>query len=131
MNFNVNDPFFKAIQDQYNIKLIFLPRKNYSDSTTTVITGCELESGPVKEATQLLINHISGGTRNTTPITMKMEISDYHHSFVLGQNNVNINMIMKSTNTKILFPPINKGSVSIKGNIFYCLTGYLIAKMNK
>ena len=70
---------------------------------------------------------------------MKMEISDYHHSFVLGQNNVNINMITKSTNTEILFPdaadlnilPINKGSVSIKGNIFYCLTGYLIAKMNK
>ena len=59
---------------------------------------------------------------------MKMEISDYHHSFVLGQNNVNINMIMKSTNTKILFPdtadinilPINKGSVSIIGNMFYC-----------
>ena len=127
VNFNINDPFFRAIQDQYNIKLIFLPRENYSDSTTAVITGCELEVGPVKEATQLLINHISGSTRNTTPITMNMEISQFHHSFVLGQNNVNINMITKSTNTEILFPdaadlnilPINKGSVSIIGNIFY------------
>ena len=127
-NFNIKDPFFRAIRAQYNIKLIFLPRANYSDSTTAVIKGCEFESGPVKEATRLLINHISGGTRNTTPITMNMEISQFHHSFVLGQNNININMIMKSTNTKILFPdaadlnilPINKGSVSIIGNIFYC-----------
>ena len=127
-NFNIKDPFFRAIRAQYNIKLIFLPRANYSDFTTAVIKGCELESGPVKEATRLLINHISGGTRNTTPITMNMEISQFHHSFVLGQNNININMIMKSTNTKILFPdaadlnilPINKGSVSIIGNIFYC-----------
>ena len=126
VNFNVNDPFIRAIQDRYNVKLIFLPRANYSDSTTAVIKGCELESGPVKEATQLLINHISGGI--STPITMNMEISQFHHSFVLGQNNININMIMKSTNTKILFPdaadlnilPINKGSVSIIGNIFYC-----------
>ena len=123
VNFNVNDPFFRAIQDKFNIKLIFLP----GATTTAVIKGCELESGPVKEATQLLINHISGGTGNTTSITMNTEISHNHHSFVFGQNNININMIMKSTNTKILFPdaadlnilPINKGSVSIIGNIFY------------
>ena len=121
-NFNANDPLLRSMQDQFNIKLMFLPKANYTDTTTAVIKGYELEAGTVKEATQLLIDHISGKKGNTTPVTMNMEISPVHHSFVLGQNNINIRVIMHYTNTNILFPdavgsnnlPIS-GSVSITG----------------
>ena len=122
-NFNANDPLLRSMQDQFNIKLMFLPKANHSDTTTAIIKGYELEAGPVKQATQLLIDHISGKKGSTTPVTMNMEISPIHHSFVLGQNNINLRVIMQITNTNILFPdaddsnilPIKKGSVSITG----------------
>ena len=122
-NFNANDPLLRSMQDQFNIKLKFLPKANQIDTTTAVIKGYESEAGHVKEATQLLIDHISGKKGYTSPVTMNMEISPSHHSFVLGQNNVNIQVIMHITNTNILFPdaadsnilPIKKGSVSITG----------------
>ena len=122
-NFNANDPFLRSMQDQFNIKLMFLPKANHSDTTMAIIKGYELEAGPVKEATQLLIDHISGKKGNATPVTMNMEISPMYHSFVMGQNNINIRVIMHSTNTNILFPDatdsnflsIKKGSVSITG----------------
>ena len=122
-NFNANDPVLRSIQNQFNIKLMFLPKANHSETTTAIIKGFELEAGTVKEATQLLIDHISGRKGNTIPVTINMEISPSHHSFVLGQNNVNLRVIMLSTNTNILFPdvadsnilPIKQGSVSITG----------------
>ena len=123
VNFNANDPFFKALQDKFNIKLMFMPKANYSNTSIAIIKGCEREAGPIKEATQLLIDHIYGETRKKIPISMTMVISPKHHSFVVGQNNVNLCIIMQSTNTKISFPdasdpnidPIKKGSVSITG----------------
>ena len=122
-NFNANDPLLRSMQDQFNVKLMFLPKAHHTDTTTAIIKGYELEAGHVKEATQLLIDHISGKKGNTTPVTMNMEISPVHHSFVLGQNNINIRVIMHYTNTNILFPDaadsniltIKKGSVSITG----------------
>jgi protein bicaudal C len=125
VNFNANDPIFRAIQDKFNIKLMFLPKANYPDTSMAVIKGCELEASNVKEATQLLFDHISCSTGHTVSVTMNMEISPNHHSFVVGQNNSNLCFIMQSTNTKILFPdaadltilPIKKGSVSITGKL--------------
>ena len=125
VNFNANDPFFKAMQDKFNIKLMFMPKANYSNTSMAIIKGCEQEAGPIKEATQLLIDHIYGGTRNKIPISMTTVISPNHHSFVAGQNDIHLGIIMQSTNTKILFPdaadpnidPIKKGSVSITGKL--------------
>ena len=125
VNFNANDPFFKAMQDKFNIKLMFMPKANYSNTSMAIIKGCEREAGLIKKATQLLIDHIYGGTRNKIPITMTMVISPNHHSFVAGQNNINLCIIMQSTNTKILFSDatdpnidlIKKGSVSITGKL--------------
>ena len=56
---------------------------------------------------------------------MTTVISPNHHSFVAGQNDIHLGIIMQSTNTKILFPdaadpnidPIKKGSVSITGKL--------------
>ena len=125
VNFNANDPFFRAIQDKFNVKLMFLPKANYSDTSIAFIKGCELEAGHAKEATRLLFDHITCSTGYKVSVTMKMEISPNHHSFVVGQNNSNLWFIMQSTNTKILFPdaadpnilPLKKGSVSITGKL--------------
>jgi hypothetical protein len=117
-NFNANDPLLRSMQDQFNIKLMFLPKANHSDTTTAVIKGYELEAGAVKEATQLLIDHISGKKGNATPVTMNMEISPVHHSFVLGQNNINIRVIMHYTNTNILFPDaVGSNNLAISGSV--------------
>ena len=63
----------------------------------------------------------SGGSPGTVPVFMTMEISPQHHDTVLGKGNINLKIIMKRTNTTIIFPdagdpnipPIKKGSVTI------------------
>lgn len=147
INLDPNDPFLRAIQDQYNIQLMFRQKQKNFHTTMAVIKGCEWEAGRVKEATLLLIEHLcgtgcatpttpvsgvhagsSGGVSQSSgvfPVTMNMEISPIHHSVVVGKNNINLRVIMQRTNTTILFPdaadpnipPIRKGSVSISGTI--------------
>jgi len=122
-----NDPYLRAIQDQYNIQLMFRQKQKNFHTTMAVIKGCEWEAGRVKEATLMLIDHLcgtsnSGNSTPTTPVsgssssgdisltsgafpvTMNMEISPIHHSVVVGKNNINLRVIMQRTNTTILFP---------------------------
>ena len=55
------------------------------------------------------------------PVFTTLEISPQHHDTVLGKGNINLKIIMKRTNTTIIFPdagdpnipPIKKGSVTI------------------
>ena len=146
LSLDPNDPFLRAIQDQYNIQLMFRQKQKNFHTTMAVIKGCEWEAGCVKEATLMLIDHLcgtSGSTTSTTPVSsgslsndigsnsgafpvsMNMEISPIHHSVVVGKNNINLRVIMQRTNTTILFPdaadpnipPIRRGSVSITGTI--------------
>ena len=131
-----NDPFLRAIQDQYNIQLMFRQKQKNFHTQMAVVKGCEWEAARVKEATLILIEHLCGGAASTPttpsgnggtafPVTMNMEISAIHHSVVVGKNNINLRVIMQRTNTTILFPdaadpnipPIRKGSVSITGAI--------------
>ena len=146
-NLDPNDPFLRAIQDQFNIQLMFRQKQKNFHTTMAVVKGCEWEAARVKEATLILVDHLcggnSGGSTPTTPIststpsssaamggqvfpvTMNLEISPVHHSVVVGKNNINLRIIMQRTNTTILFPdaadpnipPIRKGSVSISGAI--------------
>jgi len=146
LSLDPNDPFLRAIQDQYNIQLMFRQKQKNFHTTMAVIKGCEWEASRVKEATLMLIDHLCGTSGNTTPttpvsggssstdisqtsgafpVTMNMEISPIHHSVVVGKNNINLRVIMQRTNTTILFPdaadpnipPIRRGSVSITGTI--------------
>jgi len=146
LSLDPNDPYLRAIQDQYNIQLMFRQKQKNFHTTMAVIKGCEWEAGRVKEATLMLIDHLCGTSGNITPttpvsggssstdisqtsgafpVTMNMEISPIHHSVVVGKNNINLRVIMQRTNTVILFPdaadpnipPIRRGSVSITGTI--------------
>ncbi|XP_059097133.1 protein bicaudal C homolog 1-like isoform X2 [Tigriopus californicus] len=137
---NVNEPFLKAIQDQYNIQVTFRQKQKNFHTTMVVIKGCEWEAARVKESTLLLVDHLcglqgadgGGTTRHSIssnpeeiPVSMNMEISPQHHGVVLGKNNMALKLIMRRTNTTILFPDaydpnipsIRKGSVTITGSI--------------
>merc|ERR1719312_2309991 len=122
---DVNSPYFRAIQDQYNIQIMFKQKQKNFHTTTVVIKGCEWECSRVKEATLLLMDHLCAGIAGSVPVVMTMEISPQHHTTVLGKGNINLKIIMQRTNTTIIFPdagdpnipPIKKGSVTINGAI--------------
>jgi len=122
---DTNSPYLRAIQDQYNIQIMFRQKQKNFHTTTVVVKGCEWECSRVKEATLLLMDHLCTGLAGSVPVVMTMEISPQHHSTVLGKGNINLKIIMQRTNTTIIFPdagdpnipPIKKGSVTISGAI--------------
>jgi len=122
---DTNSPYLRAIQDQYNIQIMFRQKQKNFHTTTVVVKGCEWECARVKEATLLLVDHLCTGMAGSVPVIMTMEISPQHHATVLGKGNINLKIIMQRTNTTIIFPdagdpnipPIKKGSVSISGSI--------------
>merc|ERR1719228_215928 len=122
---DTNSPFLRAIQDQYNIQIMFRQKQKNFHTTTVVVKGCEWECSRVKEATLLLMEHLCTGMAGNVPVVMTMEISPQHHNTVLGKGNINLKIIMQRTNTTIIFPdagdpnipPIKKGSVTISGAI--------------
>lgn len=97
-----SDPYLKAIQEQYNIQVMFRQKQKNFPTTVVVVKGCEWESARVKEATLLLVDHLCSGYANhasgmedpnrmtgpmgqNIPISMNMEISPIHHAVVLGK----------------------------------------------
>jgi protein bicaudal C len=122
---DTNSPFLRAIQDQYNIQIMFRQKQKNFHTTTVVVKGCEWECSRVKEATLLLMDNLCTGLAGSVPVVMLMEISPQHHGTVLGRGNINLKIVMQRTNTVIIFPdagdpnipPIKKGSVTISGAI--------------
>jgi len=122
---DTNSPYLRAIQDQYNIQIMFRQKQKNFHTTTVVVKGCEWECSRVKEATLLLMDYLCTGLAGSVPVVMTMEISPQHHTTVLGKGNINLKIIMQRTNTTIIFPdagdpnipPIKKGSVTISGAI--------------
>jgi len=122
---DTNSPFLRAIQDQYNIQIMFRQKQKNFHTTTVVVKGCEWECSRVKEATLLLMDNLCTGLATSVPVIMLMEVSPQHHPTVLGKGNINLKIVMQRTNTVIIFPdagdpnipPIKKGSVSISGAI--------------
>merc|ERR1719489_534815 len=122
---DTNNPYLRAIQDQYNIQIMFRQKQKNFHTTTVVVKGCEWECSRVKEATLLLMDNLCTGLATSVPVIMLMEVSPQHHPTVLGKGNINLKIVMQRTNTVIIFPdagdpnipPIKKGSVSISGAI--------------
>ena len=131
-----NDPYLKAIQDQYNVQVTFKSKVKNFHTTVVVIKGSESEASRVKEATLMVMEHLCGSAGNATltpnmdpmdshSVTVNMEISPQHHAVVLGKGNMTLKWIMQKTNTTILFPDasdpnvpaIRRGSVTITGSI--------------
>jgi len=55
---DLSDPFVKAMQEQYNIQIMFRQKQKNFPTTVVVVKGCEWESSRVKEATLMLIDHL-------------------------------------------------------------------------
>ena len=51
-----SDPYLKAIQDQYNIQVMFRQKQKNFPTTLVVVKGCQWEAGRVKEATMVFSN---------------------------------------------------------------------------
>lgn len=55
-----NDQYLRAIQDQFNIQVMFRQKQKNFPTTVVVVKGCEWEAARVKEATLLLVDHLCG-----------------------------------------------------------------------
>ncbi|XP_076365853.1 protein bicaudal C homolog 1-like [Tachypleus tridentatus] len=49
--------------------------------------------------------------RTMLPVSLNIEISPYHHDFVMGKDNINVKMIMQKTGVLVTFPD-SSGTVS-------------------
>ena len=57
-----NDPYLRAIQDQYNIQVMFRQKQKNFPATIVVVKGCQWECARVKEAT--LVSNLFGVWHN-------------------------------------------------------------------
>ena len=53
-----NDPYLRAIQDQYNVQVMFRQKQKNFPTTLVVVKGCQWESARVKEATLVCNKHV-------------------------------------------------------------------------
>ena len=53
-----SDPYLRAIQDQYNIQIMFRQKQKNYPTTLVVVKGCQWEAARVKEATMVKISLI-------------------------------------------------------------------------
>ncbi|CAH1793905.1 unnamed protein product [Owenia fusiformis] len=110
------------IQDTYNVTVTIKQRpKVYV--TTVIVRGQISNAKATKEATTLLVEHLTGTLGGTLPVSMQMEIAPQHHLFIIGRGGMNIKHIMQRTGATIHFPeqttvtPQRKGTVYLTGSI--------------
>ncbi|KAK4883707.1 hypothetical protein RN001_007026 [Aquatica leii] len=116
-----NTLYVIKVQQEYNVQVTFRTRP----TTFVMVKGVEWEPQQVKKATMLLVEYMCNSSSSQVPIQMSMEISPSHHAIVLGRNYSNLEMIIKNTNTEIVFqdtqdinvPSLKKSKVTITGNI--------------
>ncbi|XP_049703843.2 protein bicaudal C [Helicoverpa armigera] len=121
---DINSPYVQNIQDQYNVQVMLRNRPKLH-ANLLVVKGVQWEVQATMEATNLLMNYMCGPLANQTQVQMSLEISPMHHSVVVGRGAEQLKIIMKGTNTQIMFPDaedpnipvIKKSSVTITGNI--------------
>lgn len=121
---DVTSPYVLQIQEQYNVQVMLRTRPKLH-ATLVVVKGLQWEVQATMDATTLLINYMCGSVANQTLVQMSLEISPMHHSVVLGRAANQLKVIMKSTNTQIMFPDaedpniptLKKSNVTITGQI--------------
>uniref|UniRef100_A0A2A4J394 SAM domain-containing protein n=1 Tax=Heliothis virescens TaxID=7102 RepID=A0A2A4J394_HELVI len=121
---DITSPYVQNIQDQYNVQVMLRNRPKLH-ANLLVVKGVQWEVQATMEATNLLMNYMCGPLANQTQVQMSLEISPMHHSVVVGRGAEQLKVIMKGTNTQIMFPDaedpnipvIKKSCVTITGNI--------------
>ncbi|KAJ8714866.1 hypothetical protein PYW08_004847 [Mythimna loreyi] len=121
---DITSPYVQNIQDQYNVQVMLRNRPKLH-ANLLVVKGVQWEVKATMEATNLLMNYMCGPLASQTQVQMSLEISPMHHSVVVGRGAEQLKVIMKGTNTQIMFPDaddpnipvIKKSCVTITGNI--------------
>ncbi|XP_026741713.1 protein bicaudal C-like isoform X2 [Trichoplusia ni] len=121
---DITSPYVLNIQDQYNVQVMLRNRAKLH-ANLLVVKGVQWELHATMEATNLLMNYMCGPLASQTQVQMSLEISPMHHSVVMGRGAEQLKVIMKGTNTQIMFPDaddpnipmIKKSCVTITGNI--------------
>ncbi|XP_063365770.1 protein bicaudal C homolog 1 [Cydia amplana] len=121
---DINSPYVQQIQEQYNVQVMLRNRPKLH-ANLLVVKGVQWEVQATMEATGLLMNYMCGQLASQTHVQMSLEISPIHHSVVVGLGAEQLKVIMKGTNTQIMFPDaddpnipvIKKSCVTITGQI--------------
>ncbi|CAD0248145.1 unnamed protein product [Spodoptera exigua] len=121
---DITSPYVQNIQDQYNVQVMLRNRPKLH-ANLLVVKGVQWEVQATMEATNLLMNYMCGPLASQTQVQMSLEISPMHHGVVVGRGAEQLKVIMKGTNTQIMFPDaddpnipvIKKSCVTITGNI--------------
>lgn len=121
---DITSPYVQKVQEQYNVQVMLRNRAKLH-ANLLVVKGVQWEVQATMEATNLLMNYMCGPLASQTQVLMSLEISPMHHGVVVGRGAEQLKIIMKGTNTQIMFPDaedpniplIKKSCVTITGNI--------------
>jgi len=142
--------YLRPITSQYNVHIsirnssdideayaaIFDSSSNTSEYVAVSVRGANNDLDKLKESLNVLIERLTDSRTNLDiDYVLTIEITEYYHQFVMGNNFLNIKNIMLQTGCRINFPeiessprpfdfdnlneiPVNKSTVIIKGKSF-------------
>ncbi|XP_064621820.1 protein bicaudal C homolog 1-like isoform X2 [Lineus longissimus] len=119
---DTSSPHIQQIQQTHNVTVTFKQRPRMY-ITTVLVRGTVSNAKAVKEATGLVVEHLTGNLGQSLPVSMTMEIAPQHHLFIMGRGGMHVKQIMQRTGASIHFPdpnnvtPQRKGTVYITGGI--------------
>jgi len=105
-----NQPNIQRIVQMYGVGVIFKQRAKTYCTTTCTVRGSTDNLGRLIEGTRKLMQHLTGST--LLHVTSYIEVAPQQHSYMVGRNATNINLIIKHTGAQIRFPDQN--------NMFQC-----------
>ncbi|XP_067932414.1 protein bicaudal C homolog 1-like isoform X2 [Watersipora subatra] len=109
-------PVVNRLQQQYNVTIGFKQRPR-SPATVAVVRGTITNIKALKEATILLMEHLTGSIGLMLPVNLQLDVAAQHHLFMIGRSGTNLQQIMARTGASICFPDPNAGLAGLKGSI--------------
>lgn len=100
---DASSPGIQLIQQTYGFAISFR-QKQRGQPTTVLVRGCRRQFHQLRQGLVVLMDYLTGNTGTVLPVNLSMEIAPQHHSFVMGRNGVNIQMITRETGATITFP---------------------------
>lgn len=119
---DTTSPIIQQIQQAYSVTVTFKQRPRVY-VTTVIVRGSVSNAKAMKEATAVLMKHLTGNQAVVIPVSIQLEIAPQHHLFMIGRGGANIKQIMQRTGATIHFPdpstvqPQRKSTVYITGPI--------------
>lgn len=93
----------QGIQKSHGITVTF--RHVHATLTMVLVKGSRRHAYRLRQGVTVLADYLTGGSRvPLSLVTLSTEIAPQHHSFVMGQNNCNLQQISRLTGCLISFP---------------------------